>query len=91
MPEAIARLGIPRIEAIIRPCGLAPAKARHIRGLSRILETAAGAPVSCPREWSKAKLSQYVSSARERLGEVADPSAAWAGGRVRDVADTRTV
>jgi endonuclease III len=64
MPEAMARLGIPRIEAIIRPCGLAPAKARHTRGLSRILETATaapspgrfsvrplpGAPVSCPRE-----------------------------------------
>jgi endonuclease-3 len=36
-PEAMARLAVREIEAIVRPCGLAPAKARHIRGLSRIL------------------------------------------------------
>ena len=36
-PEAMARLGVRQIETIIRPCGLAPAKAKHIRGLSRIL------------------------------------------------------
>jgi len=33
----MARLGVRQIETIIRPCGLAPAKAKHIRGLSRIL------------------------------------------------------
>lgn len=36
-PEAMASLGTREIEAIIRPCGLAPGKARHIRALSRIL------------------------------------------------------
>jgi endonuclease-3 len=36
-PDAMARLGADDIEAIIKPCGLAPAKARHIRELSRIL------------------------------------------------------
>ena len=36
-PHAMARLGIPRIRSIIRSCGLAPAKARAISGLSKIL------------------------------------------------------
>jgi len=36
-PEAMAGLSVRDIERIIRPCGLAPAKARHIRALSRIL------------------------------------------------------
>lgn len=36
-PEAMARLRAREIEAIVRPCGLAPAKARHIRALSRLL------------------------------------------------------
>jgi endonuclease-3 len=36
-PEGMARLGVGQIEAIIRPCGLAPAKAKHIRALSRLL------------------------------------------------------
>jgi len=36
-PDDMARLDVRQIEAIIRPCGLAPAKAKHIRGLSRIL------------------------------------------------------
>ena len=36
-PDEMARLGARQIEAIIRPCGLAPAKAKHIRELSRIL------------------------------------------------------
>src|SRR6266545_6440563 len=36
-PDAMARLAARDIEAIIKPCGLAPAKARHIRELSRIL------------------------------------------------------
>jgi endonuclease-3 len=33
----MARLGVREIESIIRPCGLAPAKARNIRELSRRL------------------------------------------------------
>jgi endonuclease-3 len=36
-PEAMARLDARDIEAIIKPCGLAPAKARNIRELSRLL------------------------------------------------------
>src|SRR5262249_55525716 len=36
-PEAMARLGGSEIESGIRPCGLAPANARHVRALSRIL------------------------------------------------------
>ncbi len=36
-PEAMLELTVAQIRAIIRPCGLAPAKARNIRALSRIL------------------------------------------------------
>jgi endonuclease-3 len=36
-PEAMALLRTREIEGIVRPCGLAPAKARHIRALSRLL------------------------------------------------------
>ncbi len=36
-PEAMCRLPVARIQAIIRPCGLAPQKARAIAGLSRQL------------------------------------------------------
>lgn len=36
-PGAMARLAARDIQAIIKSCGLAPAKARHIRELSRIL------------------------------------------------------
>ncbi len=36
-PDAMARLPEARIERIIRPCGLAPAKAKAIRNLSRLL------------------------------------------------------
>jgi endonuclease-3 len=36
-PAAMARLPVARIESIVRPCGLAPAKARHIRALSALL------------------------------------------------------
>ena len=36
-PAAMARLPVEDIQAIIRPCGLAPAKAKAIHGLSRIL------------------------------------------------------
>jgi endonuclease-3 len=37
IPADMARLPARTIEAIIRPCGLAPAKAKHIRELSRLL------------------------------------------------------
>jgi endonuclease-3 len=36
-PAAMAALPVRSIEAIIRPCGLAPAKARNLRALSRLL------------------------------------------------------
>ena len=36
-PKAMLKLTVPQIRAIIRPCGLAPAKAKNIRALSRIL------------------------------------------------------
>jgi endonuclease-3 len=36
-PEEMLALTVAQIRSIIRPCGLAPAKARAIRGLSRIL------------------------------------------------------
>jgi len=36
-PEEMARLPVASIERIVRPCGLAPAKARAIRDLSRLL------------------------------------------------------
>ena len=36
-PEAMARLPVASIEKIIRPCGLAPAKARNLRALSRLI------------------------------------------------------
>ena len=35
--EGMARLTVRQIDDIVRPCGLAPTKARHIRELSRIL------------------------------------------------------
>lgn len=36
-PEAMVLLSVKQIEDIIRPCGLAPSKARAIHGLSKIL------------------------------------------------------
>tara|TARA_A100001015_G_scaffold319791_1_gene443891 strand:- start:75 stop:728 length:654 start_codon:yes stop_codon:yes gene_type:complete len=36
-PEAMCRLSVAEIQSIIRPCGLAPMKAKGIAGLSRIL------------------------------------------------------
>lgn len=36
-PEAMSQLSVAGIEEIIRPCGLAPQKARAIAGLSRLL------------------------------------------------------
>ena len=36
-PDAMARLRVAEIDAIVRPCGLSPRKAEAIRGLSRML------------------------------------------------------
>ncbi len=36
-PEEMAALSVPRIRSIIRTCGLAPAKAKNIRALSKII------------------------------------------------------
>lgn len=36
-PEKMAQLSVAQIDAIVRPCGLAPRKAEAIRGLSEIL------------------------------------------------------
>jgi endonuclease-3 len=33
-PEAMARVGVPKIQSLIRSCGLAPGKARNISALS---------------------------------------------------------
>lgn len=47
---AMARVPVPEIQAIIRPCGLSPQKAKAIRGLSEILVTQHGGAV--PRDWA---------------------------------------
>lgn len=44
-PEKMAALPVAHIEQIIRPCGLAPAKARGLAGLSQILVTKHGGRV----------------------------------------------
>ncbi len=36
-PEAMAKLSVKAIDAVVRPCGLSPRKATAIRGLSQIL------------------------------------------------------
>ena len=36
-PAAMARVPVPEIQAVIRPCGLSPQKAKAISGLSRLL------------------------------------------------------
>jgi endonuclease-3 len=50
-PEAMSRLPVEQIEAIIRPCGLAPQKARAIAGLSRLLVERHGGKV--PRTFAE--------------------------------------
>jgi len=49
-PEAMARVPVERIEAIIRPCGLAPSKAKGISGLSRQLVDEHGGQVPASME-----------------------------------------
>ena len=46
---AMASVPVSEIQAIVRPCGLAPQKARAIRGLSEILAARHGGAV--PRDW----------------------------------------
>ncbi|MDI1247746.1 MAG: endonuclease III [Lacunisphaera sp.] len=36
-PAAMARVPVPQIQAVIRPCGLSPQKAKAISGLSRLI------------------------------------------------------
>jgi endonuclease-3 len=50
-PEAMARLPLSRIQRIIRPCGLAPAKSKAIKELSRILAAEHGGRV--PRSFEE--------------------------------------
>ena len=44
-PEAMARLSVDEVEAIIRPCGLAPQKARAVVALSKLLMARHGGQV----------------------------------------------
>lgn len=44
-PEAIAKLPVATIQKIIKPCGLSPAKARAISGLSKIISEKHGGNV----------------------------------------------
>ena len=50
-PETMARVPVEKIQAIIRPCGLSPQKARAIAGLSRILVEQHGGAV--PRTFAE--------------------------------------
>ncbi|MSU66157.1 MAG: endonuclease III [Opitutus sp.] len=50
-PERTARLPVEKIQAIIRPCGLSPQKAKAIAGLSRILVEQRGGAV--PRTFAE--------------------------------------
>jgi endonuclease-3 len=50
-PEAMGRVPVAEVEAIIRPCGLAPQKARAIVGLSRLLVERHGGRV--PRSFAE--------------------------------------
>ena len=50
-PEAMNRVSVAKIEAIIRPCGLGPQKARAIAGLSHLLVERHGGQV--PRSFAE--------------------------------------
>lgn len=49
-PAAMARVPVPAIEAVIKPCGLAPQKAKAIQGLSAILTEQYGGEVPASLE-----------------------------------------
>ena len=50
-PEQMAKVPVARIEAVVRPCGLAPAKAKNIRALSQLLVERHGGAV--PRSFEE--------------------------------------
>ena len=50
-PEAMAKVSVPEIQEIIRPCGLSPQKAKAIAGLSKILMEKHGGQV--PRSFEE--------------------------------------
>ena len=50
-PEAMAKLPVTTIRSVIRPCGLAPAKSKAIKGLSKILVARHGGEV--PRSFEE--------------------------------------
>jgi endonuclease-3 len=50
-PETVGRVPVAEVEAIIRPCGLAPQKARAIVGLSRLIVERHGGQV--PRSFAE--------------------------------------
>jgi endonuclease-3 len=50
-PRAMAALSVREIDLIVRPCGLSPTKARHIRALSRVLVERHGGQV--PRTFAE--------------------------------------
>lgn len=49
-PQAMARQSVEAVEAIVRPCGLGPAKARHIVSLSKIIMERHGGKVPASLE-----------------------------------------
>ncbi|MGE9267651.1 MAG: endonuclease III [Verrucomicrobiales bacterium] len=49
-PEEMARRSVAEIDAIVRPCGLAPRKAKAIQGLSEILVAEHGGAVPADQE-----------------------------------------
>ncbi|AOS43599.1 Endonuclease III [Lacunisphaera limnophila] len=50
-PAAMAKVPVPEIQAVIRPCGLSPQKARAVHGLSRLLVERHGGAV--PRTFAE--------------------------------------
>jgi endonuclease-3 len=99
-PEAMARLPVGRIEAIIRPCGLAPAKAKAIRTLSQmLLERHAGAvPQSFEELEALSGVGHKTASVvmTQAFGQAAFPvdthihrlAGRWGLSRARNVAET---
>ena len=69
-PQTMAKVPVPAIQEIVRPCGLAPRKAKAIRDLSEILVREHNAEVpqnlealeALPRCWSQDSFRRHVSS-----------------------------
>ena len=49
-PSEMLKLSVPQIRSVIRPCGLAPSKAKHIRALSKLLIESHAGRVPCSIE-----------------------------------------